>query len=107
MTAVDYGSIIWVAWFQNKVTKFARFLAKHQHTQRKLSLFCQWTLCQNLSFKVTFLCKKLSDFFFFHLKGDESNGDAVKRRRRFFSYSTSKTLTKMLMLLTFFASFNF
>ena len=58
--------------FQTGGTKLERFLPKNQHTQRKLFNFENWVngevsksvkKCQNLTFKVNFLCQKLSEFF--------------------------------------------
>ena len=60
-------------------TKLERFLPKNQHTQRKLLNFENWVngevskvpkFDQNLTFKVNFLCQKLSESFsiFFSLK---------------------------------------
>ena len=58
--------------FQAGGTKLERFLPKNQHTQRKLLNFENWVngevsksvqKCQNLTFKVNFLCQKLSESF--------------------------------------------
>ena len=65
--------------FQTGGTKLERFLPKNQHTQRKLLNFENWVngevskvpkFDQNLTFKVNFLCQKLSESFsiFFSLK---------------------------------------
>ena len=65
--------------FQTRGTKLERFLPKNQHTQRKLLNFENWVngevskvpkFDQNLTFKVNFLCQKLSESFsiFFSLK---------------------------------------
>jgi hypothetical protein len=52
-------------------TKLERFLPKNQHTQMKLLNFEFWInvkKCQNLTFKVNFLCQKSSESFsiFYH-----------------------------------------
>jgi len=53
-------------------TKLERFLPKSRHTQGKLLDFENWVdeevsksakKCQNLTFKVNFLCQKLSELF--------------------------------------------
>ena len=60
-------------------TKLERFLPKNQQTQRKLLNFENWVngevskvpkFDQNLTYKVNFLCQKLSESFsiFFSLK---------------------------------------
>ena len=55
--------------FQVRDTKLERFLAKKQHTQRKLVNFENWyngggvKNCQHLTFKVNFLCRKSSESF--------------------------------------------
>ena len=60
-------------------TKLEIFLPKNPHTQRKLLNFENWIngevsksakKCKNLTFKVNFLCQKLSESFsiFFSLK---------------------------------------
>ena len=60
--------------FQAGSTKLERFLAKNQHTQRKLLNFEKQVngevsksvkKCQNSTFKVNVLCQKLSFSFFF------------------------------------------
>ena len=79
-------------------TKLEIFLPKNQHTQRKLLNFENWVngevsklpkFDQNLTFKVNFLCQKLSESFsnFFSLKN-------INLRTHF-------------LLLTFFDSINF
>ena len=68
-----------VVEFSSGGTKLERFLPKNQHTQRKLLNFENWVngevskvpkFDQNLTFKVNFLCQKLSESFsiFFSLK---------------------------------------
>ena len=63
--------------FQTGGTKLERFLLKNQHTQRKLSNLGNWVSGEVsksakspnlLTFKVNFLCQKLSESFsiFFH-----------------------------------------
>ena len=85
-----------VVEFSNGGTKLERFLPKNQHTQRKLLNFENWVngevskvpkFDQNLTFKVNFLCQKLSESFsiFFFIEEYQ------------FSY----------LLLTFFENFNF
>ena len=66
--------------FQTRGTTLKRFLPKNQHSQRKLLNFENWVngqvsksakKCQNLTFKINFLCQKSSKFFsifFFSLK---------------------------------------
>ena len=65
--------------FKRGGIKLERFLPKNQHTQRKLLNFENWVngevskvpkFDQNLTFKVNFLCQKLSESFsiFFSLK---------------------------------------
>ena len=72
-----------VVEFSNGGIKLERFLPKNQHTQRKLLNFENWVngevsksvkKCQNLTFKVNFLCQKLSESFsiFFSLKNINS-----------------------------------
>ena len=68
-----------VVSFQTGGTKLERFLPKNQHTQRKLSNFENW-VCGEVSksakspnlltFKMNFLCQKLSESFsiFFFIK---------------------------------------
>ena len=51
--------------FQTEDTKLEKILHKNQHTQQILS-FGLWLAvkkCQNLTFKVNFLCQKLSESF--------------------------------------------
>ena len=62
-----------VVEFQVRGYKIRNFLPKNQHTQRKLLNFEKWCnrevkKCLNLTFKVNFLCQKLSESFslFFH-----------------------------------------
>ena len=63
---------IWVAEFSNGGYKIRRFLPKNQHTQRKLLNFENWVNGEMsksanspnlLTFKVNFLCQKLSESF--------------------------------------------
>ena len=63
---------IWVVEFSNGGYKLERFLPMNQRTHRKLLNFENWIngwvsksaqKCQNLTFKVNFLCLKLSEFF--------------------------------------------
>ena len=77
---VEYTLWQYGLWsFQTGVTKLERFLPKNQHTQRKLLNFENWVngevsivpkFGQNLTFKVNFLCQKLTESFsiFFSLK---------------------------------------
>ena len=70
---------IWVVEFSSGGSKLERVLPKNQHTQGKLLNFENWVngevskvpkFDQNLTFKVNFLCQKLSESFsiFFSLK---------------------------------------
>ena len=69
---------IQVMKFSSECTKSERFLPKNHHTQRKLLNYENWVngevskvpkFDQNLTFKVNFLCQKLSkSFSFFSLK---------------------------------------
>ena len=62
--------------FKKGGTKLERFLLKNQHTQRKSLNFENWvnngevskvqTFYQNSTFKVNFLCQKLSESFSFY-----------------------------------------
>ena len=58
-----------VVEFSSGGTKLERILPKNQHTQRKLLNFDNWVngvgvkKCQNMTFKVNFLCQKLSESF--------------------------------------------
>ena len=73
-----YGTY-WLWSFQTGGTKLERFLPQNQHTQRKLLNFQNWVSGEVsksakspnlLTFKVNFLCQKLSESFsiFFSLK---------------------------------------
>ena len=98
---VAYVSAIWqyrLSSFQAGNTKLERFLAKNQHTHRKFLNFENWVngevsksvnKCQNLTFKVNFLCQKSSESFsiFFSLK--------------------NTNLGAHFLLLTFFDNINF
>ena len=56
--------------FPERDRKLERFLAKNQHTQRKIFYLVNWHSggggknCQNQTFKVNFLSQKLSEFIF-------------------------------------------
>ena len=57
----SYGDIVRYGSTGFEISKLERCLPKNQHTQRKILNFENWggvKKCQNLTFKVNFLCQK-------------------------------------------------